>query len=120
MKKWIAMLALCFASASVFAQQSSTQNAQTQNAQTQAMPAQNAPSMQGMGMGGSAHMQQMMQQLQERFTAANTTRDGKLTKQQAQLGMPRVAQHFDQIDTQKVGYVTLPQIEQFLATQRRE
>jgi hypothetical protein len=34
--------------------------------------------------------------------------------------MPRVAQHFDQIDTQKVGYVTLPQIEQFLATQRRE
>jgi hypothetical protein len=58
--------------------------------------------------------------MQERFTAANTTHDGKLTKQQAELGMPRVAQHFDQIDTQKVGYVTLPQIEQFLATQRRE
>jgi hypothetical protein len=108
MKKWIAMLALCLASASVLAQE----------APNQTMPAQNAQSMQGMG--GSARMQQMMQQLHERFTAANTTHDGKLTKQQAQLGMPRVAQHFDQIDTQKVGYVTLPQIEQFLATQRRE
>jgi hypothetical protein len=112
MKKWIAMLALCFASASVLAQE-----APAQSAPAQAMPAQN---MQGSGMGGSARMQQMIQQLQERFTAANTTRDGKLTKQQAELGMPRVAQHFDQIDTQKVGYVTLPQIEQFLATQRRE
>jgi hypothetical protein len=107
MKKRIAMLALCLASVSVLAQQA---------------PAQNAQSMQGMGMGmgGSARMQRMMQQLQERFAAANTTHDGKLTKQQAELGMPRVAQHFDQIDTQKVGYVTLPQIEQFLATQRRE
>ncbi|HEY4350896.1 MAG TPA: EF-hand domain-containing protein [Paraburkholderia sp.] len=113
MKKWIAMVALCFASVSAFAQQ-----APAQNTQTQTMPAQNAQPTQGMG--GSARMQQMMQQLHERFTAANTTRDGKLTKQQAQLGMPRVAQHFDQIDTQKVGYVTLPQIEQFLATQRRE
>jgi hypothetical protein len=28
--------------------------------------------------------------------------------------MPRVAQHFDEIDTQKKGYVTLPQIEQFM------
>lgn len=115
MKKWIAMLALCFASVSAFAQQAPTQNTQ------QTMPApnvQNAQSMQGMG--GSARMQQMMQQLHERFTAANTSHDGKLTKQQAELGMPRVAQHFDQIDTQKVGYVTLPQIEQFLATQRRE
>ncbi|GAB7525915.1 EF-hand domain-containing protein [Paraburkholderia sp. 2C] len=117
MKKWIATLALCLASASVLAQE-----APAQNAPAQTLPAQNAQSMQGMGMGmgGSARMQQMMQQLQERFTAANTTHDGKLTKQQAELGMPRVAQHFDQIDTQKVGYVTLPHIEQFLATQRRE
>jgi hypothetical protein len=110
MKKWMAMLALCFASVSALAQE----------APAQTMPAQNAQSMQGMGMGGSARMQQMMQQLHERFTAANTTHDGKLTKQQAELGMPRVAQHFEQIDTQKAGYVTLPQIEQFLATQRRE
>ncbi|APR37780.1 hypothetical protein [Paraburkholderia sp. SOS3] len=105
MKKWIAMLALYLASMSAFAQEA---------------PTQNAPAMQGMGMGGSGRTQRMLQKLEERFTAANTTHDGKLTKQQAELGMPRVAQHFDQIDTQKVGYVTLPQIEQFLATQRRE
>jgi hypothetical protein len=29
--------------------------------------------------------------------------------------MPRVAQHFNEIDTQKQGYVTLAQIEQFMA-----
>jgi hypothetical protein len=28
--------------------------------------------------------------------------------------MPVVAKHFDQIDTQKNGYVTLPQIAQFM------
>jgi len=53
--------------------------------------------------------------LQERFAAANTTHDGKLTRAQAQTGMPRVAQHFDEIDAQKQGYVTLAQIEQFMA-----
>jgi hypothetical protein len=114
MKKLVAMLALCIASTGAFAQY-----AVGQEAPAQTMPAQNMQSMQGMGMGG-ARMQQAMQQLQERFAAANTTRDGKLTKQQAASGMPRVAQHFDEIDTQKVGYVTLPQIEQFMMTQRRE
>jgi hypothetical protein len=103
MKKWLAMLALCIASTGAFAQ---------------SMPAQTTQPMQSMG--GSARMQHAMQQLQERFSAANTTHDGKLTKEQAASGMPRVAQHFDEIDTQKVGYVTLPQIEQFVATQRRE
>jgi hypothetical protein len=49
-----------------------------------------------------------------RFANANTTHDGKLTSQQAEAGMPRVAQHFDEIDTQKAGYITLPQIEAFM------
>ncbi|CAB3766661.1 EF-hand domain-containing protein [Paraburkholderia humisilvae] len=107
MKKWIAMLALCVASTGALAQELPAQT----------MPAPNTQSMQG---AGGARMQYAMQQLQERFGAANTTHDGKLTKQQAAGGMPRVAQHFDEIDTQKVGYVTLPQIEQFLMTQRRQ
>jgi hypothetical protein len=55
-----------------------------------------------------------MQQLQARFSAANTTHDGKLTKAQAAQGMPMVAQNFDQIDTQRAGYITLLQIEQFM------
>lgn len=61
------------------------------------------------GMGS----QRMAQMMQTRFAAANTTHDGKLTKAQAQAGMPMVAKHFDEIDTQKVGYVTLEQIETF-------
>jgi hypothetical protein len=91
MKKLIAILALCIASTGALAQ--------------------SAPQ----PMNGSPRMQQMMAQLQERFAAANTTRDGKLTLAQAQAGMPRVAQHFNEIDTQKQGYVTLAQIEQFMA-----
>jgi hypothetical protein len=59
-------------------------------------------------------MERAMQQLQARFAAANTTHDGKLTQAQAAQGMPMVAQNFDQIDTQKAGYITLPQIEQFM------
>jgi len=59
-------------------------------------------------------MERAMQQLQARFAAANTTHDGKLTQAQAAQGMPLVAQNFDQIDTQKAGYITLPQIEQFM------
>ncbi|CAB3763651.1 EF-hand domain-containing protein [Paraburkholderia solisilvae] len=119
MKKWLAMLALCIASTGAIAQSAPTQNAPAQNAPAPT-PMQNMQSMQGAGMGGSARMQHALQQLQERFAAANTTHDGKLTKEQAAAGMPRVAQHFDEIDVQKVGYVTLPQIEQFVATQRRQ
>ena len=59
-------------------------------------------------------MERAMQQLQGRFAAANTTHDGKLTRAQAAQGMPMVAQNFDQIDTQKAGSITLPQIEQFM------
>ena len=91
MKKLIAILALCIASTGVMAQ-------------TAPQP-----------MAGSPRMERMIQQLQERFAAANTTHDGKLTLAQAQTGMPRVAQHFNEIDTQKQGYVTLAQIEQFMA-----
>ncbi|SAL31302.1 EF-hand domain-containing protein [Caballeronia telluris] len=65
-------------------------------------------------MGASPHVEHAMQQLQTRFSSANTTHDGKLTREQAASGMPRVAQHFDEIDTQKKGYVTLPQIERFM------
>jgi hypothetical protein len=65
-------------------------------------------------MGASPHVERAMQMLQGRFQAANTTHDGKLTRDQAAAGMPRVAQHFDEIDTQKNGYVTLPQIQAFM------
>ena len=41
------------------------------------------------------------------FDAANTTQDGRLTRDQAQAGgMKNIARHFDQIDTDRKGYVT--------------
>ncbi|MEW6341925.1 MAG: EF-hand domain-containing protein [Pseudomonadota bacterium] len=91
MNKLLATLALCLACTGAFAQ-------------TTTEP-----------MGGNPQrMAQMAQQLQSRFAAANTTQDGKLTRQQAAAGMPMVARYFDQIDTARAGYVTLPQIEAFM------
>ncbi|MFM0220587.1 EF-hand domain-containing protein [Paraburkholderia dipogonis] len=89
MKKLIAIVLLCCASTVTFAQ--------------------TAP--QG---GNPQRMERMVQQLQSRFANANTTHDGKLTKEQAAAGMPMVAKHFDEIDTQKAGYITLAQIEAFM------
>jgi len=86
MKKMIAVLVLCIVSATASAQV--------------ALP-----------LGEPARGERATQQLRARFASANTTRDGKLTWDQAAAGMPMVAKHFDEIDTQRVGYVTLPQIE---------
>lgn len=49
-------------------------------------------------------------QIDAKFAAADKNQDGKLTLEEAQQGMPKVAANFDKIDTQKRGYVTLEQI----------
>ena len=46
----------------------------------------------------------------ERFKAADTNRDGKLTRAEAQGKMPMVFRNFDKIDADKKGYVTLNDI----------
>ncbi|SDD03375.1 hypothetical protein [Paraburkholderia lycopersici] len=97
MKKMIAAFVLCIVAAAV----SVPASAQT-------------PPGAANGTRGNARLERMMAQVQSRFAAANTTHDGKLTREQAQAGMPRVAQHFDEIDTQKAGFVTLAQIEDFM------
>lgn|SRR5579872_3843653 len=51
--------------------------------------------------------------LSQRFDAANVTHDGRLTRQQAQAAMPRVARNFDAIDVDRKGYVTLQEIQTF-------
>jgi hypothetical protein len=90
MKKLLATVLLCCASTVTFAQTAAPQGVNPQR------------------------MERMAQQLQTRFANANTTHDGKLTREQAQAGMPMVARHFDEIDSQKAGYVTLPQLEAFM------
>jgi len=56
--------------------------------------------------------------LAQRFAAANVTHDGRLTREQAEQGMPFVARDFDAIDFDRKGYVTLPEIRAFAAQRR--
>jgi hypothetical protein len=53
----------------------------------------------------------------QRFEAANVTHDGRLTREQAQQGMPRIAENFDAIDVDQRGYVTLSEIRTFFQRQ---
>jgi hypothetical protein len=58
--------------------------------------------------------------LAQRFATANVTHDGRLTRDQAAVGMPLVAQNFDVIDVDRKGYVTLPEVRTFAMTRRGE
>jgi hypothetical protein len=49
-------------------------------------------------------------ELPKRFAAADVDHDGKLTRDEARAGMPRVSRFFDQIDSRKRGYVTVDDI----------
>ena len=101
MKKVIAALVLCIVSAAVCLPASAEAWSASAGAPSGAM-------------NGNARVERMMAQVQSRFAAANTTHDGRLTREQAQAGMPMVAQHFDEIDAQQAGFVTLAQIEDFM------
>jgi hypothetical protein len=50
----------------------------------------------------------------ERFKAADANHDGKLTRAEADGKMPMVFRHFDKIDADKKGYVTLNDIADFI------
>ena len=55
----------------------------------------------------------------ERFAAANTTHDGKLTLEQARAGhMRSIVKNFAAIDTEKRGYVTFDQVTAYRAAHR--
>lgn len=57
--------------------------------------------------------------LQERFDAANTTHDGKLTLDQAKASnMTRIVTNFDKMDATHKGYVTTDDIRTFNRAQR--
>ncbi len=48
------------------------------------------------------------------YAAANTTHDGHLTREQAlQADWPKVARHFDEIDVDHKGWISVEQIHQF-------
>ncbi|MGO4576398.1 calcium-binding protein [Cupriavidus sp. 2TAF22] len=56
----------------------------------------------------------------ETFKAADTDHDGKLTREEAQAGMPEVYKHFDEIDVKKTGSVSQRQIGAFWAAKAKQ
>ena len=58
--------------------------------------------------------------LRARFQAANVTHDGRLTPEQAMMGMPGVARHFAEIDRDNRGFVTMQQIRAWRRARRRQ
>ncbi len=57
-------------------------------------------------------------ELQKRFAAADKNGDGRLTKEEAQAGMPMVYKHFDEIDKARAGSVSLADIAAFAKDRR--
>ena len=55
----------------------------------------------------------------DRFQAADTNGDGKLSRSEAQA-MPMVAKHFDEIDTNKDGYITCDELRAWRQEHRAE
>ena len=49
---------------------------------------------------------EMQAKRDERFSLADANKDGRLTREEAQKGMPMVARRFDEIDANKDGVIT--------------
>ncbi len=67
--------------------------------------------------GEKAMLARMDAQLSSRFQQADVNHDGLLTREEAQAGMPLVAQRFDEIDTTRKGTITLVQLRAFMQTE---
>jgi len=66
----------------------------------------------------SDRAKQVAAEMQKRFAAADKNGDGRLTKAEAEAGMPYVHKHFDEIDKAKQGSVSLADIGEFARAQR--
>jgi Ca2+-binding EF-hand superfamily protein len=58
----------------------------------------------------TANQQKQIKDAEERFAAADKNTDGKLTLEEAQAGMPRIASNFKKIDTNNDGFVMIEEI----------
>ncbi|WP_349605638.1 MULTISPECIES: EF-hand domain-containing protein [Cupriavidus] len=61
-----------------------------------------------------------MAKFSEKFKAADANHDGKLTRDEAQAGMPEVYKQFDLIDTKKKGEVTERQVGAYWAAKAKQ
>lgn len=64
---------------------------------------------------GASRIEQFQARLDERFGAADQDKDGWVTRAEAEAGMPFVARHFDQIDTQGKGRLSKDDIVAYVA-----
>lgn len=55
---------------------------------------------------------------QERFAAADANHDGLISRDEAQQGMPRIAQHFDDVDTDHDGQLSREELAAYLKSLR--
>lgn len=69
---------------------------------------------QGQGQWQQMTPEQREQRMADRFNAADTNHDGKLSMDEAKAGMPMLARNFDQIDTEHTGGVTLEQMKAYM------
>lgn len=76
-----------------------------------------AASLQAQAQDNSDMRIRVVQQVRDRFAKADTNGDGALTRDEAKA-MPRVASHFDEIDADHDGKVTLAEIGCYMAAQR--
>jgi Ca2+-binding EF-hand superfamily protein len=58
----------------------------------------------------TASQQKQIKDAEERFAASDKNADGKLSLEEAQAGMPRIASNFKKIDTNNDGFVTIEEI----------
>jgi Ca2+-binding EF-hand superfamily protein len=65
-----------------------------------------------------ARLQRIQEELQQRFTQADTNHDGLLSREEARDGMPRVYKRYDDIDSQQSGALSLEDITRYLLQQR--
>ena len=64
----------------------------------------------GFAQDRGARAEKAKAELEKRFNAADANHDGKLSKDEAKAGMPKVYEKFDEIDTGKTGFITLDQV----------
>ncbi|MBS0452231.1 MAG: EF-hand domain-containing protein [Proteobacteria bacterium] len=67
--------------------------------------------------GGGSHVEEALTVMHQRFDAADSNHDGRISREEARQHMPFVYRNFDAIDTEHKGYVTSAQIEAYAARQ---
>ena len=67
----------------------------------------------------AARAEKRLAEFDQRFDAADTNRDGKLSREEA-AALPRLVKHFDAIDSAKTGFVTKEQVAAMMKKQIAE